>query len=708
MRPRIKCGDKEILTHLPFIHNRPMYRLLIILISFLFTVHTVCASVAIPYVFVKNYTVDDYKASCQNWGFSLTPDGMLYVANNSGLLAFDGNTWRLYSLPGQEEVTGITNYNDTIYTRNETMLGSWTYDKDGTLRYRPLNTVPPEVRFTPPAVETPFTLPKEIQDAQPSAFATNGTLFFIGTLTQGLYITDSDGTILQHLSLQNQLQDNIVRFICVQDTRQIWVALDNGLSQISFDPPITLLGKRSAIGKLANAGLDGEELYIQTNLGYFKRSLGATSPFVPVNEAEAQPCLKTDKAPAPDVKQLFRNTEALGIFAQAGLVYPAGDDLYWLSIGNEAGLFLVADGIGTLKCRLLFDNYNMNLVTRGKRIIPLNDSLVLVSAMQGALLINIRELIGNSLGSTPLKISGLEYVDASGIHRLPINTQHISLPHDFQEFNVWAGTTIFTSNHQISYKIEGVSSDWSAWQHDGKITFLQLPEGRYELKVRKYVIKGPYPELTLPIEVRPPWYNTVWAWLVYIALVWFLVQAVLRYNLRNLHKEEQEKAEAERQAEQQQMQLIKNQMLEAELQNKNNELTLQTTALVKRNQAVQSLLEELEKQKETLGERYPNKLYIRMKTLMEETLNNQADWVLFESYFNSTHQNFMDRLRQRYSDLTTGDLRICCLLRMNLSTKEIASLMNVSVRAIELRRYRLRKRLELEGDTNLVDFLMGF
>ena len=196
-----------------------MYRLLIILISFLFTVHTVCASVAIPYVFVKNYTVDDYKASCQNWGFSLTPDGMLYVANNSGLLAFDGNTWRLYSLPGQEEVTGITNYNDTIYTRNETMLGSWTYDKDGTLRYRPLNTVPPEVRFTPPAVETPFTLPKEIQDAQPSAFATNGTLFFIGTLTQGLYITDSDGTILQHLSLQNQLQDNIVRFICVQDTR---------------------------------------------------------------------------------------------------------------------------------------------------------------------------------------------------------------------------------------------------------------------------------------------------------------------------------------------------------------------------------------------------------------------------------------------------------------------------------------------------------
>ena len=115
-----------------------MYRLLTILISFLFTAHAMRASVAIPYVFVKNYTVDDYKASCQNWGFSLTPDGMLYVANNSGLLAFDCNTWKLYSLPGQEEVTGVTNYNDTIYTRNETMLGSWTYDKDGKCKFIPL------------------------------------------------------------------------------------------------------------------------------------------------------------------------------------------------------------------------------------------------------------------------------------------------------------------------------------------------------------------------------------------------------------------------------------------------------------------------------------------------------------------------------------------------------------------------------------------
>ena len=70
-----------------------------------------------------------------------------------------------------------------------------------------------------------------------------------------------------------------------------------------------------------------------------------------------------------------------------------------------------------------------------------------------------------------------------------------------------------------------------------------------------------------------------------------------------------------------------------ELQNKNNELTLQTTALVKRNEAIQALLEELDKQKETLGDRYPNKLYTRLRSLIESTLNDQADWVQFETYF---------------------------------------------------------------------------
>lgn len=687
------------------------YKLPILILLYALTVLTAYASpVAIPNIFVKNFSVDDYKASCQNWGLSVSPEGMLYVANNSGLLTFDGNTWNNYELPDQSIVNGVTQLNDTIYTTGDTSRGGWTCNKEGKLQYHPLTQFPDSVSFKKPTIPIPFKLPEEIQTALPTDFDIAGELYLIGTQNNGLYITDAQGEILQHLNLQNLLPDNIVRAICVQDPQQIWVAFDNGLSQITFSPPISLLSKRSAIGKLLNAGLHNNDLYIQTNTGYYKRPLAGNNNFAPIEEQEGRLFLSSDSTESTfTVDQLFINKDALGIFEQADRIYPVEDDLYWLTLKNEAGLFHVENRIGTLKCRLLFDNYNMNVVTRGKRIIPLNDSLHLVSAMQGVLLINIRELIGNSLsGTAPLQISSLEYKDASGVHELPTQSNKISLPHDFQELTIHAGTTIFTPNHQISYKIEGVSSDWAPWQKDGRISFLQLPEGKYNLLIRKYVVKGPFPELTLSIDVRPPWYNTVWAWLIYIAITWFVAQYVLRYNLRNLHKEEEKKQEAERQAELQMQQKQKNEMLEAKLQDKNNELTLQTTALVKRNQAVQALLEELERQKESLGERYPNKFYAKMRKLMEETLNDQEDWLLFESYFNSTHQNFIDRLRQQYTDITVGDLRICCLLRMNLSTKEIASLLNVSIRAVELRRYRLRKRLGLEGDMNLVDFLLSF
>lgn len=686
-----------------------MYRrLAFFLLFFMPAIIVLRASVVAPSILVQNYSVDDYKASCQNWDIAVSYHGILYVANNSGLLTFDGNTWEIYPLPDKSPIYKVSFLNDTIYTQGKSSLGYWLHDPFGKLNYTPIDKLPPDINFD--SRPTDYFIPREIEEKHPTAFASAGGLNFTGTTTAGVFITDNKGTIFHNLNLNNQLQDNIVRAICIQDVSLVWVALDNGISQIDINPPIAMLGKRSLIGKLEDAVKDNNQLYIRTNAGYFTRSLRFGDTFIPIPDETGRTYIHPDTTDYElPVSTLFKNTDMLGVFANPNGIYPATDNLYWLTSNNEAGLFHRENETGTLKCRILFDNYNLNLVTNGKRIIPLNDSLDLVSTMQGTLLINTRQLIAGSLGGLTMpRFMRIEYQDQGGTHYLLPDTQKISLPYNFQEVSINVGTTVFTPNHQISYKLEGVSSDWSPWQKDGKITFLQLPEGTYELRVRKYVTRGPYPEIALQITVRAPWYNTVWAYLIYVALIWIAIQEALRYHLRNLRKKEQAKLEAERQAEQQRLQQMKSEMLEAELQNKNNELTLQTTVLVKRNEAIQALLEELDKQKETLGDRYPNKLYNRLRSLIESTLNDQADWVQFETYFNSAHQNFMDRLRQQYDDITTGDLRICCLLRMNLSTKEIASLMNVSIRAIELRRYRLRKRLALEADTNLVDFLMNY
>lgn len=685
-----------------------IHRLLLLFSLSLLSALSGAAPVAVPSLLIQNYTVDDYKASCQNWDLAVSYDGILYVANNSGLLTFDGNTWQNYPLPDKSAIRQVTYRNDTIYTAGPSSRGFWTQTTLGSLQYHPLGELPPDITFDKPPHNYP--LPLQIQAEHPTAFATAGEFHFIGTAADGLYITTPAGDILRHLSTDNLLQDNIVRALCVQDASLIWVALDNGLSQIDIGPALTMLGRRSVIGKLQAGVLHGDSLYIRTNIGYFRRTLTPDDTFRPVDTLQGEKLLPPAPRPTPlRVAELFENRASLDIFADAEDIYPGPENLYWLTAGNQAGLFHREDGNGTLKCRILFDNYNMNLVTSDPRIIFLNDSLNLVSTMQGTLLINTRRLIAGGLGGLTMpRFRRIGYTAATRTQYLPVDTGRITLPYDFQAFTLYVGTTVFTPNHQISYKLEGVSSEWSPWQKDGKISFLQLPEGAYELRVRKYVVKGPFPEISLLIQVRPPWYNTIWAYLAYILLAWFVGRWALKYHLRNLHREEQQRLEAERRTEEQRLHQMKNELLEAELQNKNNELTLQTSALVKRNQAIQSFLDELERQKETLGDRYPNKLYARLRTLMEEALNDQADWLQFETYFNSAHQHFMERLRLQYADITAGDLRICCLLRMNLSTKEIASLLNVSVRAVELRRYRLRKRLALEGDTNLVDFLMKF
>jgi len=87
-------------------------------------------------------------------------------------------------------------------------------------------------------------------------------------------------------------------------------------------------------------------------------------------------------------------------------------------------------------------------------------------------------------------------------------------------------------------------------------------------------------------------------------------------------------------------------------------------------------------------------------------MNDERDWNLFETSFNETHESFFKKLKVGHPYLVPNDLKLCAYLRMNMSSKEMASLLNISVRGVEIRRYRLRKKLEVSHDKNLVEFLM--
>ena len=148
--------------------------------------------------------------------------------------------------------------------------------------------------------------------------------------------------------------------------------------------------------------------------------------------------------------------------------------------------------------------------------------------------------------------------------------------------------------------------------------------------------------------------------------------------------------------------------LEAELTHKSKELASSTMLIINKNKVLQVLKDELTAQKEALGTQYPNKYYNKLVHIIDENIGSDNDWEVFQTNFDRIHEGFFRKLKATYPDLTANDLKLCAFLRLNLSTKDIAHLMNISVRGVEMGRYRVRKKLNISSEENLVEFMIEF
>ena len=92
--------------------------------------------------------------------------------------------------------------------------------------------------------------------------------------------------------------------------------------------------------------------------------------------------------------------------------------------------------------------------------------------------------------------------------------------------------------------------------------------------------------------------------------------------------------------------------------------------------------------------------------IIDKNLNNTDDWKMFQEAFNNADKKFLKKIKSKHAELTPNDLRLCAYLRLNLSSKEIAPLLNISPRSVEVKRYRLRKKMNLPHDTNLTNYII--
>jgi DNA-binding CsgD family transcriptional regulator len=107
------------------------------------------------------------------------------------------------------------------------------------------------------------------------------------------------------------------------------------------------------------------------------------------------------------------------------------------------------------------------------------------------------------------------------------------------------------------------------------------------------------------------------------------------------------------------------------------------------------------------GELVPEDLKKLIRALKDDD-HMEEDWKQFATHFDSVHLDFLRSIKKQYPGLTPNELKLCAYLHMNLSSKDVAQHMKISVRGVEISRYRLRKKLQISKETNLFEFLLQF
>ncbi len=150
-----------------------------------------------------------------------------------------------------------------------------------------------------------------------------------------------------------------------------------------------------------------------------------------------------------------------------------------------------------------------------------------------------------------------------------------------------------------------------------------------------------------------------------------------------------------------------NRMQKKQLQQKNRELASSALLIIKKNEVlnnVRTMALQALKNDTCDG-------ITCIEELIKEVDNNinlDEQWELFQRHFEAVHPGFFFRLGKEYPNLTHNELKLCAYLRINLSSKEIAQILNISVDSAITKRYRLRKKLNLQNESNLIEFLMQF
>ena len=330
----------------------------------------------------------------------------------------------------------------------------------------------------------------------------------------------------------------------------------------------------------------------------------------------------------------------------------------------------------------------------------LSDSIVIACSDQGAMTYNTRQ----SHSDSTLKGYILGARTATGT----FVTNNGTLAYKDNTVEIRYGNGHLRTDYTYSCYLKGYEDNYNDYTASQTRLYENLPYGNYEFYVKTMDSnRNESSPQMLSFKIAAPWYKSKLAIALYALLLMAFVSGLILIPKQQYQKDKAQ-LQIEKEEKQAEIERIKTEQLESEIEHQSAELASSTLHLVQKNATLNKVRQEIENIRKSTSDVDTKKQLKRVLSTLNDDERLEEEWENFSIHFDKVHSNFLQRLKGEYKQLSPKDQKLAAYLRMNLTTKEIAPLLNISVRGVEISRYRLRKKLALNSDTNLTEWMMNY
>lgn len=370
---------------------------------------------------------------------------------------------------------------------------------------------------------------------------------------------------------------------------------------------------------------------------------------------------------------------------------------------------------------------NEGLVNGFEHVNILSPNEIIVSNQNGFWTIDPEKNTNGASSWQPRPLISTIYANGDSlVYRRPGSTNaniRLTLPYNLNSLRFDFTCPDYRSDGGVRYssRLDGYDDDWSQPSTESSREYTKLPEGRYTLHLRTTNLQNDLEsETQLAFTIAPPWFRSTTAKIAYISVILLLgassVSWIKRWKNNAERRMESQKEEelaamrhrAEQEALQKDYQIatLKSEQLEVDIKHKSNELSSATMNVIRKNEILNDIASKISKiQSDKSLDQSVQKQLAQIQTSIGRNISHDDDWTTFNRNFDVVYGDYTKRLLEQHPHLSKADIRLCCYIKMGLTSKEIAPLINISFKSVEMARYRLRKKMDLPAETSLTDYI---